>query len=84
MGFIGSLVLLIVVSIFLRILRSHFAWIDAVAYILLFAFVIIIWINNGFWAALITFFVSAFVVGLMFGIGGGTKVYYAGKSYTLE
>ncbi len=84
MGFWGIIAVLAVISILLRILRSQYAWIDYVSYILLFVFVIIMWISEGFWAALITFFVAAIFVGLMLGTGGGTKVYYAGNSYTLD
>lgn len=84
MGFWGILAVLVVISIILRLLRSRYAWIDYVSYILLLVLVVIVWIREGFWVALIALFVASIFVALMFGKGEGTKVYYAGNSYTLE
>lgn len=74
MGFWGVLALLVVVSIILRVLRSFFVWIDYIAYALIIIPSIVIWVQEGFWWALVAFFLIGIVIVLLFGLGDSQEV----------
>lgn len=84
MGFFGVLILLVIISLILRALRSIFVWIDFIAYAILIIVPIIMWISEGFWPALITFFGAAIAISLLFGIGSKTEIHRFGHKYSLE
>lgn len=84
MGFIGWTIVLIVVAILCRILRSIFEAIDWIVYLLVLAAFIIVWITDGFWMGLLAGFIGCVAVSLLFGIGSGTEVRKFGHKYTLS
>ena len=84
LGIIGTIIAIVIVAVILRALRARFKWIDWIAYLIIIVAIIYNWIDGGFWMGLIAFFVSSFVVGIMFGFGKTTEVHKYGKTYTLE
>ncbi len=84
LGIIGTIIVIVIVAIILRALRARFKWVDWIAYLIVIAAIVYNWIDGGFWMGLIAFFVSSFVVGIMFGLGKTTEVYKFGNTYTLE
>lgn len=74
LGIIGTIIAIVIVAVILRALRARFKWIDWIAYLIIIVAVIYNWIDGGFWMGLIAFFVSSFVVGIMFGFGKTTEV----------
>lgn len=83
MGIIGWIIILIVATIVCRVLRSVFEAIDWIAYLLVPAAFIFVWITNGFWSGLLAGIIGCAAVSLLFGIGGGTEVRMFGNKYTL-
>lgn len=83
MGFIGWVILLIVLAAICRALRSVFKAVDWIVFLLIFAAFIIVWITEGFWMGLIILFIGSAIAGILFGIGGGTEVHKFGYKYTL-
>ena len=69
MGFWGVILILVVAAIVLRLLRSLFEWVDYVAIAIYIVVPIVVWITNGFWAALLAFIITSIAVYLLFGIG---------------
>lgn len=84
MGFIGWIVVLVVVAIICRALRSVFEAIDWIAYLFVLAAFIIVWIAEGFWMGLLAGFIGCIAMSLLFGIGSGTEVRKFGNKYTLS
>lgn len=74
MSFWGVLILLVITSIVLRILRSFFVWIDYIAYALIIIPPIIIWVQEGFWQALLALVLIGIAVTLLFGLGDSHEV----------
>lgn len=58
MGFWGVILIVAVVTIVLRLLRSLFEWVDYVAYGIAIIVPIIVWIKNGFCAAVLAYFIT--------------------------
>lgn len=83
MGFIGWAVVLVVVGIICRALRSVFEAIDWIAYLCVLAVFIFVWITNGFWSGFFAGIIGGIVVSLLFGFGDGTEVRKFGNKYTL-
>lgn len=83
MGFIGWGIILIVVAIICRALRSAFKAIDWIVYLFVLAAFIIVWITDGFWMGLLAGIIGCVIVSLLFGIGGGTEIRKFGHKYTL-
>jgi chromate transport protein ChrA len=81
---ISVIAILVLISFFLRLLRARHEWVDWVSYVIVLVIAVTTWISDGFWMALITFFLGAGFVALMLGISDGTKVYYGGRSYSLK
>lgn len=73
MGFWGVIAIIAISAIVLRLLRSIFVWMDYVAGAIVIIAPIIMWISEGFWGALITFFVASIAVSLLFGLGAKTE-----------
>ena len=69
MGFWGVILILVVAAIVLRLLRSLFEWVDYVAIAIYIIVPIVVWITNGFWAALLAFFITSIVLYYLFGVG---------------
>lgn len=84
MGFIGWIIALVVISIVCRALRSIFKVVDWIAYLIVLAAFVIVWITNGFWMGLLAGIIGCVVVAILFNIGGGTEVKMFGHTYTLE
>jgi len=84
MGFLGTVIVLVIIGFILRVLRSIFVWLDYIAYALIFICSIIVWISDGFGPALITFFGGAIAISLLFGIGSKTEIRKFGHKYSLE
>ena len=61
MGFWGVILILVVAAIVLRLLRSLFEWVDYVAIAIYIVVPIVVWITNGFWAAVLAFFITSIV-----------------------
>ncbi len=83
MGILGWIIILVVVSIICRILRSLFQAVDWIVYLLILAAFIFIWITKGFWWGLLAGIIGSVVATFLFGMGGGTKVSKFGHTYTL-
>ena len=84
MSLIGWIIVLFVVSIICRLLRSLSEVVDYIAYLIVLAAFIIVWINAGFWFGLLAGFVGMIAIYLLFGIGSGTEVKKFGRKYTLS
>ena len=84
MGFIGWAIVLVVVAIICRALRSIWEAIDWIACLLVLIIFIGIWVSEGFWAALLAGFLGCVAIAFLFGIGSGTEVRKFGHKYTLS
>lgn len=73
MGFWGFIAVVIILTIILRLLHSFFVWMDYVAGAVIIIFSIAMWINSGFWIALLSFFGTSMVVSFLFGLGSRTE-----------
>ena len=72
MGFLGWIIILAVIAIICRVLRSFWEAVDWIAYLLVLILFIGIWVSEGFWSALLAGFLGCLAITLLFGIGGGT------------
>lgn len=84
MGIVGTLLVIGGVIVIARLLRSMFAWIDWVSYLVILVIGIIQWINNGFWSGLLAFFIGAVIITILFGLGDSTEVYVNGRKGEIE
>ena len=86
MGFWGVILILVVAAIVLRLLRSLFEWVDYVAIAIYIVVPIVVWITNGFWAALLAFFITSIAVYLLFGIGNDKTKWQGddGQKYSIS
>ncbi len=84
MGFIIWVIGMIIVALICRALRSSFKAVDWIVGLIVLAFFIITWINDGFWMALLAGFLGLIATFFLFGIGGGTQVRKFGYTYTLK
>lgn len=83
MSFWAWLGILVVVGIILRGLRTITPIVDYVGYGLILAGFIYTWIRDGFWLGLLSGFIGAIAICLLFGLGGETEVRNDGKKYSL-
>ena len=83
LGFWGWTIVLVIISLICRGLRSIFEAVDWIAYLLPWAAFIIVWISEGFWAGLLYGIIGCIAISLLFGIGGGTQIRKFGRRYTL-
>ena len=77
-------IILVIAAVVCRALRSIFVAIDWIVYLFVLVAFIVVWITDGFWSGLLTGVIGCVVVGLLFGIGGGTEVRKFGHKYTLS
>lgn len=86
MGFWGFIITLVVAGMVLRIFRSRFEWVDYIAYAIVLIVPIGVWIANGFWAAVLAFFLTAIAVSLLFGISDEKTTWRGddGKKYGIK
>ena len=83
MGFLGSIITLIIIGIICRALRARFKAVDWIAYLFILAVFILTWIEDGFWIGLLSGFFSLIIVVLVLGMGGGTEIKRFGYKYML-
>lgn len=72
------------VAIVLRILRRMFKWVDYLIIAIMIIVPIIVGISEGLGAGILTFFGTAFILGLLTGIGSKTEIRRFGNKYSLE
>lgn len=84
MGLLVVIIIIAVVILICRFLRSRYKWVDFIVYGIMFIEPIMVWISSGFWAALVTFFCLVFVMALLFGIGSNTELKRFGKVFSME
>ena len=84
MGIIVWLIVLFGVAVICRVLRARYQAIDWIVYLIVFGVAIMTWITEGFWMALLSFFIGAIIAKVLFGMGGGTTVHKFGHDYELE
>lgn len=80
----GWAMILLTIAVIGRLLRSQFEIVDGIICIIVIIASIIVWISNGFWMGVLTFFGGSFCFGLLFGMGGDTQIRRYGHRYTLK
>lgn len=80
----GWAAILFIIAVIGRLLRSQFKAVDGIICLLVLIATIIVWISDGFWMALLTFFIGGFCITFLFGMGSGTVVRRYGHKYTLK
>lgn len=82
-GIWGWIVILFVIAVIGRLLRSLSEAVDTIIGLVVLIVVIIVWSSNGFWMGLLTFFIGSVCMVLLFGMGSGTVIRRYGRKYTL-
>lgn len=68
-GLWGFILILAIAAIVFRLLRSRFEWMDYFAIAIWIIVPIVVWITNGFWGAVLAFFITSIILYYLFGIG---------------
>ncbi len=84
MGFLGWLAILALLALICRALRSLWKSVDLIIGILILIVIVVVWICEGFWYALLALFICGIISQLFFGMGSGTEVRKFGHKYTLS
>jgi hypothetical protein len=87
MGFLSFIIIVAVIILILRLLRSVYEWMDnflLISFWIVLIASVVLWIRDGFWSALIFFIVGEFLLGLIYGSGEPTKIERNGKVYKFK